>query len=251
MVTCEEKLNTFNRKEHVTAAKGEPMNKLLVVMIALAFVATGCSKKVELKTDNQKVSYAIGHQIGQSLKTQAKDVNLDVMRAAMEDVLKGKEPRMKQNEMREAIMKMQRKFMEKQREEGKKNAETGKKFLEDNKKKEGVKTTESGLQYKVITAGKGKKPSKDSVVKVHYKGTLIDGSEFDSSYTRNKPAEFSVTGVIKGWTEALMMMKQGAKWQLFIPPELGYGSSPRPKIPANSVLIFEVELLEVKAKPKK
>ena len=118
-------------------------------------------------------------------------------------------------------------------------------FLIKNKSKNGVKTSDSGLQYEVITEGKGKKPKSDDVVKVHYKGTLIDGTEFDSSYKRNSPAEFPVTAVIRGWTEALQMMPVGSKWKLYIPPDLAYGEAGRPSIPGNSVLIFEVELLDI------
>jgi len=135
----------------------------------------------------------------------------------------------------------------KRQEEASKNKATADKFLASNKTKTGVKVTDSGLQYQVITEGKGVLPKDTDRVKVHYKGTLIDGTEFDSSYKRNNPATFGVRGVIKGWTEALLLMKTGAKWKLFVPPELAYGPSGRPKIPPNSLLIFEVELLEIEA----
>jgi FKBP-type peptidyl-prolyl cis-trans isomerase len=125
-------------------------------------------------------------------------------------------------------------------------AEKGKAYLEENGKKEGVKTLPSGLQYKVIKEGDGKQPGRGDTVKVHYKGSFIDGKEFDSSYKRGEPAEFGVTQVIKGWTEALLLMKTGSKWQLFIPSALAYGERGRPSIPPNEVLLFDVELLEVK-----
>ena len=125
------------------------------------------------------------------------------------------------------------------------NQKAGTDYLTANKDKEGIKTTESGLQYKVESEGDGPQPAEDSVVTVHYKGTLIDGKEFDSSYGRGQPATFPVGGVIPGWQEALKMMKKGAKWKLFIPPELAYKDRARPGIPANSVLVFDVELLDI------
>ena len=127
-----------------------------------------------------------------------------------------------------------------------KNLEDSKKFLAENQKKEGIKTLPSGLQYKVIAEGSGKMPKPTDDVTLHYRGTLIDGTEFDSSYQRGEPATFKVDGIIKGWTEALQLMKEGSKWQLFIPPELGYGNRSMSRIPPNSTLIFEVELISVK-----
>jgi FKBP-type peptidyl-prolyl cis-trans isomerase len=127
------------------------------------------------------------------------------------------------------------------------NLEKGEAFLKDNAKKEGVKTTASGLQYKVLKEGKGKSPQATDNVQVHYKGTLLDGTEFDSSYARNQPATFPVNGVIQGWQEVLPLMKPGSKWKVVVPPELGYGSTPRPGIPAESLLIFEIELNSIAA----
>jgi FKBP-type peptidyl-prolyl cis-trans isomerase FkpA/FKBP-type peptidyl-prolyl cis-trans isomerase FklB len=221
------------------------MVQVLGLALMVGVFALSCSKSVSIDTDNQKASYAIGHQIGKSLKKQAKDVELKVLYAAVEDVMSGKEPKMSEADMRKAIMNLQRKYMDDQRKEAETNKKAGADFLEKNKKADGVKVTDSGLQYKVLKEGSGKTPKETDRVQVHYKGTLTNGEEFDSSYAREKPAEFGVTGVIKGWTEALKMMKVGAKWKLFIPPELAYGSVPRPKIPANSVLVFEVELLEI------
>jgi FKBP-type peptidyl-prolyl cis-trans isomerase len=133
----------------------------------------------------------------------------------------------------------------KKAKEAAENLAVGTAFLEENKAKEGVKVTPSGLQYKVIQEGTGNTPTADDRVKTHYRGTLIDGTEFDSSYKRNRPAEFPVKGVIKGWTEALQLMKEGGKWELYIPANLAYGERGRPNIPANSTLIFEIELLEI------
>jgi FKBP-type peptidyl-prolyl cis-trans isomerase FkpA/FKBP-type peptidyl-prolyl cis-trans isomerase FklB len=150
-------------------------------------------------------------------------------------------------EMREAMTKMQQGQAAKQEATAKANIELGAKFLEENKKKTGVKVTGSGLQYEVLQEGKGSAPAATDTVKVHYTGTLIDGTKFDSSYDRKEPVEFPVGGVIKGWTEALLMMSPGAKWKLAIPSDLAYGPQGRPGIPPNAVLLFEVELLEVKA----
>lgn len=227
------------------------MQQLLFLML-LVFAVTGCDQvgggKVSLKTDKQKVSYAIGQQIGQGMKSQNVEVDEKVLFASIKHALQGKESQMTDEEMRAAIRKMNENMMKARIEEGKKNKEEGEKFLAENKAKPDVKTTESGLQYTVIKAGTGKQPSDTDTVKVHYKGTLLNGEEFDSSYKRREPAKFPVGGVIKGWTEALKMMKEGGKWKLYIPSDLAYGPMGRPSIPPNSVLVFEVELLEVVAK---
>lgn len=211
---------------------------------------TGGDPAAKLETDDQKIAYAIGQQIGGSMKSQGLQVNTAILAASIDEVLAGKPSRMKPEEMQAAMMKMRENLTAKQEASGKENIEKGAKFLEENKKKPNVKVTASGLQYEVLTEGTGAVPKSEDTVKVHYSGTLIDGTKFDSSYDRNEPAEFPVTGVIKGWTEALQLMKQGAKWKLAIPSDLAYGPQGRPSIPANSVLVFEVELLEVKAAPK-
>ena len=202
-----------------------------------------------LKTEMDKISYAIGTQIGQNFKQQGLEIRLDALMHGLRDVMKDKELILSQDEMRQIMMDFQKRMQAKQQElqkvEGSKNLTEGKSFLEKNKKKEGVKELPSGLQYKIITKGTGETPTASSKVKTHYRGTLIDGTEFDSSYKRNTPAEFTVTGVIKGWTEALQLMKVGDKWELYIPANLAYGESGRPKIPSNSTLIFEIELLEI------
>ncbi len=220
------------------------MNRIAVFMLA-AFAITACDKKnIPLDSDTRKSSYAIGQQIGKSIKSQGVEVDVDVVAMSIQDAIDDKS-KMTDEELGKAIQAMREGMMKKKSEEAEKNKTEGAKYLEENKKKDGVKTTASGLQYEVITAGKGKKPSKDSTVKVHYKGTLINGEEFDSSYKRDRPAEFPVQGVISGWTEALQLMKEGAKWKLTIPSDLAYGPRGRPGIPANSTLIFEVELLEI------
>jgi len=218
----------------------------------LATTATAADTKMTLKDDKDKVSYAIGLNIGKSMKQEGLDINPDALAAAMKDVFAGAKPQLTDEQVQQVMQDFQKKMMAKQmaaREEGlAKNKGEGEKFLADNKKKAGIKTTASGLQYKVITVGTGKTPKATDTVKTHYRGTLINGTEFDSSYKRGEPAEFPVNGVIKGWTEALQLMKEGAKWQLFIPSELAYGERGAGKdIGPNSTLIFDIELLSVKA----
>lgn len=228
------------------------MNKLVLggIATALAF-STACTKKVKLDTDTKKASYAIGQQIGGNLKQQNIDFDADALAQALKDASAGKNE-MSKEDMQAAMMKLQEMAMKKQQEAADSNAKAGKDFLEKNKSAAGVKVTASGLQYIVEKEGTGASPKKEDVVKVHYKGTLTNGEQFDSSYDRGQPAEFPVGGVIPGWTEALQLMKVGGKAKLFIPPELAYGPSGRPGIPPNSVLVFEVELMDiVKADAKK
>ncbi len=214
----------------------------------MAFVA-GCSKKLD--TDKKKASYAIGQQIGQNLKNQNIEIDPDAVAMAIADATGGKESKLTKEQVQEAMGKLQEATMKKQQEVAETNKKAGQEFLDRNKTAQGVQTTKSGLQYQVITEGTGKVPTKDDVIKAHYKGTLVTGEQFDSSYDRGQPAEFPVGGVIPGWTEALQMMKVGSKFKLWIPPELAYGPAARPGIPANSVLAFEVELLEIVKQEKK
>lgn len=221
-------------------------NNYALIAVATGLVlVVGCTKKPKLDTDMQKASYAIGQQIGQNLKNQNIEFDADTLAASVAEAAQGKESRLKPEEMQAALMKLQEGINKKQQEAAQKNAEEGKAYLDKNKSQPGVQTTASGLQYQIVTEGKGKKPSEKDTVKVHYKGTLISGAQFDSSYDRGQPAEFPVNAVIKGWSEALQLMKVGTKAKLFIPPELAYGPSPRPGIPANSVLVFDVELLDI------
>jgi len=229
------------------------MKYLLTTLLSIVLLFSVChaQEKPELKDQKDKESYSLGYQFGQNLKFQALDINLDVYTSGIRDALGGKEPKMSQEEIRTTISELQKRVTaERQKElkeKGAKNLEESKKFLAENQKKERIKTLPSGLQYKVLTEGSGKTPKETDNVTVNYKGTLIDGTEFDSSYKRGQPASFQVNGVIKGWTEALQLMKEGSKWQLFIPPELGYGErGAGPQIPPNSTLIFEVELISVK-----
>jgi FKBP-type peptidyl-prolyl cis-trans isomerase len=234
------------------------MKCLFTVLAVTSIGLSGCDqikkmtdKSVKLESDSDKVAYAIGQQIGGSMKSQDLHINTAVLAASIDDVMNGKPSRMTPEEMQGAMMKMRQEATTKQELAGKANIEKGAKFLEEHKKAPNVKTTASGLQYEVITAGAGKSPLATDTVKVHYVGTLTDGTKFDSSYDRKEPAQFPVSGVIKGWTEALQLMKPGAKWKLVIPSDLAYGPQGRPSIPANSVLMFEVELLEISAPAKK
>jgi len=215
-----------------------------VLLVALATVAVVGCNKADLKSDKGRASYAIGQQIGKNLKAQNIEIDPATIAASMKDAMAGKSE-MKDEEIQKAMMTLQEDAMKKQQEAAENNKKKSAEFLEKNKSAAGFKVTASGLQYSVITEGNGATPKKEDTVKCHYTGTLIDGTKFDSSLDRGTPAEFPVAGVIPGWTEALQMMKVGSKYKLVIPPELAYGAQGRPGIPANSVLIFEVELLEI------
>jgi len=227
------------------------MKKTIVVTCMLLALA-GCDKLKQsgggggdFKTDEQKYSYALGQQFGKNLASLEVNVDKRTLINSLEDALNGKPSKMDDKQIQEAMMMLRDARMSKMKEVGEKNKKEGDEFLAKNKGADGVKTTASGLQYKVVSEGKGPKPSASDMVEVHYAGTLIDGTEFDSSYKRNQPATFPVGGVIKGWTEALQLMNEGSKWKLFIPADLAYGSMDRPGIPANSTLIFDVELIKV------
>jgi len=226
------------------------MKKNLQVAFLITLIATSC-EKVKLDNDKAKAGYAIGQQIGSNLKAQNIDVDPKALAMSISDALSGKPSRLSSEEINQALLKLQENMNKKAQEEAQKNLEASKKFLEENKSKEGFTVTPSGLQIKIETEGTGAKPGPQDTVKVHYKGTLANGSQFDSSYDRGQPAEFAVNAVIPGWTEALQMMKVGSKAKLVIPPEIGYGASQRPGIPANSVLVFDVELLDIVKSEKK
>ncbi len=220
------------------------MNKLLIIAATgLMLTLTACNKP-DLKSDKGQASYAIGQQIGKNLKAQNIEIDPKTLAASLVDATQGKSE-MKDEDIQKAMMKLQELAMKKQQEEGELNKKKAADFLEKNKTAEGVKVTASGLQYSVIKEGTGAIPKKDDSVKCHYTGTLIDGTKFDSSVDRGQPADFPVSGVIPGWTEALQLMKVGSKYKLVIPPELAYGPAGRPGIPPNSALVFEVELLEI------
>jgi len=227
------------------------MKRLILIVSAslLAFPLFGQEKSPQLKDQKDKVSYAIGMQIGFNLARQKVDVNPDILNAGIKDAIAGK-PQLTPDQVKDVMAQFEKDMEQKQKQLGEKNKTEGAKFLEENKKKPDVKTTASGLQYKIIKEGTGPQPKATDMVTVNYRGTLIDGTEFDSSYKRGQPATFPVNGVIKGWTEALQLMKQGSKYQLFIPSNLAYGERAMgPDIGPNATLIFEVELQEVKPPP--
>ena len=228
------------------------MKFFIYIVVLASFVFTGaCSLKDKWvkgkieKEGNAKRAYLLGYKMGDNAKALFKDKGeRNIFLIGVYHSIKEKEPLL---DLKELEKMSKRSFRKKSNpEEGKKNMETGKKFLEENKKKSGVKETASGLQYKVLKEGTGKSPSAADNVEVHYRGTLIDGTEFDSSYKRNETITFPLRGVIKGWTEGLQLMKEGAKYEFYIPPELAYGPAGTPGIPPHSVLVFEVELITVK-----
>ncbi len=215
----------------------------------------GCSNEGNnqstLETLKQKASYSYGVDVATRLKQQGIELDVQALNSGISDAYNGAELALSDEDRLQAKTSFQAELrdqlVKKQADISAKNIAEGKAFLEANAKKEGVVTTESGLQYKVLASGDGKQPTATDTVTTHYKGTLIDGREFDSSYKRDKPASFPVNGVIKGWTEALQLMKVGDKWQLFIPSDLAYGATKRSElIEANSTLIFEIELLSIK-----
>jgi len=243
--------------------KTKPIAKLLICCLMIFLcncespAKNEANKEAEKKEpsgtlagNKEKVSYIIGTNIARSLKNINDEINLDIVINGLKDQFNEKQLQLSEEEaqtiMRDFSMKIKSKQEEQHKLIAEQNLEKGKKFLEQNKNQKDIVTTESGLQYLILTKGEGPKPEQTDTVKVHYTGTTIDGIEFDSSYKRGNPAVFPVTGVIKGWTEALLMMNVGSKYKLFIPSDLAYGiRGAGPKIPPNSVLIFEVELLGI------
>ena len=231
------------------------MKLQLIAALGILFLASQVSAEENLVLKNQKdkVSYIIGMEIGKNFKKQSIDIDPDILTKGIKDAISGGKPLLTEQEIQENMVTFQKEMMAKQEELAKKLGENNKKegeaFLAENKKKDGVKTLPSGLQYKVTKAGTGKKPKLTDTVTTQYRGTLIDGTEFDSSYRRGQPVSFPVTGVIPGWTEALQLMEEGAKWQLFIPPNLAYGERGAGRdIGPNATLIFEIELISIQEK---
>ncbi|MEP6685834.1 MAG: FKBP-type peptidyl-prolyl cis-trans isomerase [Verrucomicrobiota bacterium] len=229
------------------------MKRSLIVLATVALALTGFAQdKTQLKDTKDKVSYSIGLDIGRTFNKQKMDINLEVLQKGLKDGVSGAKALLTEDEVKQTMTAYSKEMQEKQtnanKEAAQKNAATGEVFLAENKKKEGIKTTASGLQYKVLKEGTGPTPKVSDSVTTHYRGTLIDGKEFDSSYKRGEPATFPVSGVIKGWTEALQLMKVGSKYQLFVPYALAYGERGAGQdIGPNETLIFEVELLGIKA----
>ncbi len=224
---------------------------VVAVVLAISLLSYGLVFAADegLKTDSEKLSYMMGMDIGTFLKEVPREIDFEIFVSGIKDVFNGEKTLLTQEEAAQIkqafVQEMQAETILKMNEIKEKNKKDGEMFLAENKKKKGVITTASGLQYIVLTKGTGLSPKIDDKVKVHYSGTLIDGTEFDSSYKRGEPVPFPLNGVITGWGEALQLMKVGGKNRLFIPSELAYGEQGSGPIGPNSVLIFEVELLEI------
>lgn len=230
------------------------MSRFYTVLMSTVFLCVvpfiGAAKSVDLSDLGSSQGYSIGFQLGMDFKAKEIVVNSESLLAGINDGMAGNEPLLTQQQMSQIITELQKRVEERRRALFLKSAEEnklkGEKFLTENSTKEGVITLPSGLQYKVVTEGKGKKPSATDTVTVNYRGTLPDGTEFDSSFARGKAASFPVNRVIPGWTEALQLMPIGSKWLLYVPPALAYGEKgSAPKIGPNQLLVFEVELLSV------
>ena len=225
------------------------MNRNIILLAAIVMLSgvpaiTVAANSADLKTDLEKNGYSVGYDVGRSIKRQIVGVDADSMARGLKDGVSGAAPALPDSEMQQRFAAVRQESAQKILENNKQDGEA---YLAKNKGAKGVKTTASGVQYKVITAGKGKQPTAEDTVTVNYRGTLIDGTEFDSSYKRNQPATFPVKGVIPGWTEALQLMKEGSKWMLVIPSSLAYAERGAGNmIGPNSTLIFEVELLSIK-----
>lgn len=232
------------------------------ILLAATVALTGCKNTgqqgaastvtiTEESTELEKVGYSLGFMMGQGNRQVINDLNLDAYNTGFRDSYNEKEPAISEEDMQKILMEYQQKkekeMIEEMKQKSEANKAAGEKFLAENKAKEGVKTTASGLQYKVITEGSGESPKTTDIVKVNYEGKLIDGTVFDSSYERGEPIEFPLGQVIKGWTEGVQLMKKGAKYEFYIPSELAYGEAGNPGIEPNSTLLFTVELLDFKA----
>jgi FKBP-type peptidyl-prolyl cis-trans isomerase FklB len=232
------------------------MKRIFVLVFAMALMATFSMAEDEtpLKDQKAKESYSLGYEFGARIKRQGAEIDTETLISAIKSGLEGKEPALKPREMSETLRELRKKTMilanRRSEEAAARNLEKGKAFLAQNKTKEGVMTLPSGLQYKVLNEGNGPIPKATDSVAVNYRGVLIDGTEFDNSLKRGGPADITVSGVIKGWSEALQLMKTGSKWQIFVPEELAYGKRQFGRIPSGSTLIFELELVSISKEEK-
>ena len=226
----------------------------LLLALSLSGLSAACAQdaaaETALETDLQKVSYAIGLNMGQSMQQQGAEFDLELLFEGLEDGYTGGESRMDEQQVQQVLQAFQQQMMAKQQQQYQqeltKNQAAADEFLAQNAQAEGVQQTESGLQYQIVEPGTGEQPTAEDTVTVHYKGTTLSGTQFDSSYDRGQPTTFGVNQVIQGWQEALPMMKEGAKWKVWVPPALGYAErGAPPKIGPNELLVFEMELLEV------
>ena len=219
---------------------------ILVILLLINCSSEKSDKSIStLLTFKDSTSYSLGADLGENLKKQNVEIDYDIFIAGLIDGMETGMVKLDQKQRRSVMTALNKSLRAKANSEGETNLKLAENFLLDNKTKTGVKETPTGLQYRVISEGNGDTPNKTDKVRVHYVGKLMDGSEFDSSIKRGEPTEFGLNQVIKGWTEGLQLMKVGSKYEFFIHPKIAYGSRPRPSIPANSLLIFEVELLDI------
>ncbi len=227
------------------------MGRLFGIFLGVTLLCSICWAGEEVSPGNQKTkdSYSLGYEFGGGLKRQGVEIDVEVLLSAVREGLEGRKPAFSPEDIRNTLLQLRRNLMVLQdkrfREFSARNLEEGKAFLEANKTKEGVKTLPSGLQYRALQEGSGPIPNEMDSVTLHYRGKLIDGTEFDSSYARGEPVNLSLVGVIKGWKEALSLMKAGSKWEIFVPSDLAYGKRQSLRIPPNSTLIFEIDLLSI------
>lgn len=232
------------------------MKYYFLIFLIIMIVGCGSENKKSsistLSTFTDSTSYALGADLGENLKRQQVELDYDVFMAGLTDAMLDDDlVKLNQSQRRGVMSSLQKRIREKAKKEGEENLKKADQFLDNNiKGNSDIKETPTGLQYRVINEAQGAKPTQTDRVKVHYVGRLIDGSQFDSSIKRGEPTEFGLNQVIKGWTEGLQLMSIGSKYEFFIHPNIAYGSRPRPKIPANSVLIFEIELLDIIQKDK-
>lgn len=227
------------------------LKKSITAAVIIMMLSLNCSTSdddgvgVVPVTDTDKYSYAIGYQVGKQIKELGVEVNPEALARAVTDVMNENEIKMTSSEMTEIQTKVMQELQAEENIKAAENLAAANDFLAENGTKEGVVTLPSGLQYKVITAGTGASPTAVDNIEAHYRGTLLNGEQFDSSYDRNEPLVGGVLNFIQGWIEGLQLMKEGSKWELYIHPDLGYGAAGRPGIPPNSALIFEMELIRV------
>ncbi|MCF6253749.1 MAG: FKBP-type peptidyl-prolyl cis-trans isomerase [Thiomicrorhabdus sp.] len=232
------------------------MKKILLISLGLALAPSAFADKTNLNTIEQKASYTLGADIAKNFRSQGLEIDVDAFSLGLEDALQNRDLKLNEEEMMAAInavkQRMQKQQLEKQKAIARKNLDEGKAFLAENAKKEGVITLDSGVQYKVLTEGKGESPTPEDTITAHYRGTLLDGTEFDSSFKRNTPLTLQMGSVIKGWGEVLKLMKPGAKWEVYIPSNMAYGEKGAgDAIGPNQALIFTIELIKFESPKSK
>ncbi|MCF6298737.1 MAG: FKBP-type peptidyl-prolyl cis-trans isomerase [Thiomicrorhabdus sp.] len=232
------------------------MKKILLISLGLALAPSAFADKTNLNTIEQKASYTLGADIAKNFRSQGLEIDVDAFSLGLEDALQNRDLKLNEEEMMAAInavkQRMQKQQLEKQKSIARKNLDEGKAFLAENAKKEGVITLDSGVQYKVLTEGKGESPTPEDTITAHYRGTLLDGTEFDSSFKRNTPLTLQMGSVIKGWGEVLKLMKSGAKWEVYIPSDMAYGEKGAgDAIGPNQALIFTIELIKFESPKSK